>query len=112
MTIHDINMIGTFAVEFLHKNKLHQHVREWIEQGASSVYLVFIEKLEEDEVVEQHFVEAHITQKMQGRKMSLKQKYNHPQKCRWKYINPQSCRQWQKHNEGRWRSKGVSQKLY
>jgi hypothetical protein len=58
MIIHDINTTGTSAVEFLSRSKRHWRVRERTKPGATLVDLVFIEKLEEYEVVEQHFVEA------------------------------------------------------
>jgi hypothetical protein len=40
------------------KSKRSWHAREQIGPGATSIDLVFIKKLEEDEVVEQHFVET------------------------------------------------------
>ncbi len=56
--IQDINTIGTFEVEFLHKSKRCWHAREHIRPRATLVDPLFIEESEEDEAVEQHFVEA------------------------------------------------------
>ncbi len=53
----------TFAVEFLHRSKGHWHPKEETRLGATLVDLVFIEKSEDDKVVEQHFVETHTMQK-------------------------------------------------
>jgi hypothetical protein len=58
MIIHDIYRSRTSKIEFLYK-----HIRGWnsSEQagpGATSVDLVNIEELEEDEAMEQQYVEA------------------------------------------------------
>jgi hypothetical protein len=56
--IQDIDITGTIVIEFLCKSKRHWRVREQREPGATSIDLMFIEELEENEVVERHFVEA------------------------------------------------------
>jgi hypothetical protein len=58
MIIQDIDMIGTFVVEFLHGSKRHWCAKKQIGQGVTLVGSMFIEESEEDEVVEQHFVKA------------------------------------------------------
>jgi hypothetical protein len=50
--------IETSIVKFLHKSRRCWPVREQIRPRATSIDLVFIEKLEEDKAMEQHFVEA------------------------------------------------------
>jgi hypothetical protein len=66
MIIHDINMTRTFAVQFLCKSRRRWCTREQTRLGGTSIDLVFIKKSKEDEVVEQHFVEAQTTQKDTG----------------------------------------------
>ncbi len=66
MIIHDINTIGTSTVEFLRRSRRHWCIREQIGPRATFVDSMFIEELEEDEVVKQHFVEAQIAQKDTG----------------------------------------------
>ncbi len=56
--IQDIDITGTSIVEFLQRSRKHWHAREQIGLKATSIDLVFIEYSEEDEVVQQHFVEA------------------------------------------------------
>jgi hypothetical protein len=46
----------------LRKSKRNWRAREQIGLGATLVHLVFIERLEEDKIVEQHFVETKTTQ--------------------------------------------------
>jgi hypothetical protein len=55
--IQDIDIIGTIAIEFLHRSRCW-HAREQRGLRATLVDPVFIEELEEDKAVEQHFVEA------------------------------------------------------
>ncbi len=45
------------------KSGWHWHAREQTKSGATLINLVCIEKLEEDEAEEHHFVEAHTMQK-------------------------------------------------
>jgi hypothetical protein len=56
--IHDIDVIGTFVVEFLHRSRRRWCAREQTSLGDTLVDLMFIEELEKSKVVEQHFVEA------------------------------------------------------
>ncbi len=63
MIIQDIDIFGTSAIEFLRRSKRHWRVREQIRLGVTLIDPVFIEDSEEDKVVEQHFMEAQITQK-------------------------------------------------
>jgi hypothetical protein len=49
--IHDIDRSKTFAVGFLHKSKRHWHANAYTGLGATLVDQMFIEELEEDEVV-------------------------------------------------------------
>jgi hypothetical protein len=51
MIIHDINTIGTSTVEFLRRSRRHWCIREQIGPRATFVDSMFIEELEEDEVV-------------------------------------------------------------
>ncbi len=60
--IQNIYITGTFIVEFLCKGKRHWRARKQTGPRATSVDIVFTEELEEDEVVEQHFVEIHTLQ--------------------------------------------------
>ncbi len=62
MIIHDIDTIGASIVAFLRKSKRCQCARKRMGPRATLVDMVFIEKLEEDEVVEQHFVEEQTMQ--------------------------------------------------
>ncbi len=57
MIIHEIYRTRTFVVEFLHKSK-SQHVRKQTRPGATLINPMFIEELDENEAMEQHFVEA------------------------------------------------------
>jgi hypothetical protein len=43
------------VVEFLRRSRRHWHVKEQIGPRATLVDLMFIEELEEDKVMEQHF---------------------------------------------------------
>ncbi len=104
--IHDIYRTRTSAIEFLCRSRRSWHAREQTRPRATSVDPVFIEELEEDETME-----AQIVQTDTGERTLLKQKYSHPQRCRCKYNNPQRCKQWQKHNKGQWRWRGVNWKL-
>jgi len=52
MIIHDIDAVGTFAIDFLHKSKRHWCAKKQIRPGVTSIDLVFIEELKGDEVVE------------------------------------------------------------
>jgi hypothetical protein len=54
MIIQNIDIIGTFVVEFLRKSKRHWRAREQIGLGVTLIDLAFIEEMEEDKVVEQH----------------------------------------------------------
>jgi hypothetical protein len=54
MIIQNIDIIGTFVVEFLRKSKRCWRAREQIGLGVTLIDLVFIEEMEEDKVVEQH----------------------------------------------------------
>jgi hypothetical protein len=56
MIIHDIGMIRTFVINFLHRSKKCWCVREQIKLGITLVDMVFIEELKEHEAMEQHFV--------------------------------------------------------
>jgi hypothetical protein len=50
--IQHIDITGTIVIEFLRKSRRHWCVREQRKPGATSVDLMFIEELEENEVVE------------------------------------------------------------
>jgi hypothetical protein len=61
--IQDINTIITSTFEFLPRSRQRWCAREQIKLEATSADLMCIEESEEDEVEEQHFVEAQIVQK-------------------------------------------------
>ncbi len=63
MIIQDINIIGTSAVEFLHRSEQCWCAKEHIRPGATLIDLVCIKESEEDKVEEHHFVETLIVQK-------------------------------------------------
>ncbi len=52
MIIQNIDITGTTIIEFLRRSRRHWHVNEHRGPRATSIDLMFIEKLEEDEVVE------------------------------------------------------------
>jgi hypothetical protein len=52
MIIHDTDAIGTFVIDFLHRSGRHWCAKKQIRPGVTSIDLVFIEELKEDEVVE------------------------------------------------------------
>jgi hypothetical protein len=58
MIIQDVYTTGTFAIEFLCKSKRCWCAKKQTRLGATSIDLVCIEKLKEDEIEEHHFVEA------------------------------------------------------
>ncbi len=60
--IHDIYIIGTFVIQFLHKSKRSWHAKEQTILRTTLVDPMFIEDSEEDEAMEQDFVEAQIMQ--------------------------------------------------
>jgi hypothetical protein len=62
MIIHDIYKIGTSVVEFLHISKRSWCAREQTKPRVTLVDPVFIKESEEDEDVEQHFVETQTSQ--------------------------------------------------
>jgi len=65
MIIHDIYRTKTFVVEFLHSRK-SWCARKQTRPRATLVDPMFIEKSEEDKVVEQHLVETQVVQKDVG----------------------------------------------
>ncbi len=50
--IQDIDITTTSIVKFLRRSRKHWHVKEQTKPGATFIDSVFIEKLEEDKVVE------------------------------------------------------------
>ncbi len=56
--IQDINITRTFVVEFLHKSRQCWHARKQIGPKATLINLVCIEESKEDEVEENHLMEA------------------------------------------------------
>ncbi len=63
MIIHNIDTIGTSAIEFLCRSKQHWHARKQIGPRATSIDPLCIEESEEHKVEEHHFVEAQLVQK-------------------------------------------------
>jgi hypothetical protein len=61
--IQDINTTRTYVVEFLDISKRHWCPKEQIGPRATSIDPMFIEELEDDERVEQHFVEEQTMEK-------------------------------------------------
>jgi hypothetical protein len=62
-TIQDIDITGTYVVEFLRKSKRHWHARKPTRPRITSIDPVSIEESKEDETKEHHFVGAQIMQK-------------------------------------------------
>jgi hypothetical protein len=58
MIIQNIDTTGTSTMEFLCRSRQRWRARKHTGLGATSIDLVCIEELEEDEVKEQHFVKA------------------------------------------------------
>ncbi len=61
--IQDIDIIETFKVEFLHRSRQHQCGRKQTGPRVTSIDLVCLKELEENEVEKHHFVEAQMMQK-------------------------------------------------
>jgi len=58
MIIQDMDITGTFAIEFLRKSRQRWRAREQIGLGVTSINSVYIEESEEDETMKHQFVEA------------------------------------------------------
>jgi hypothetical protein len=72
---------------------------------------VFIEELEEDEAVEQHFVEEQTMGKDTWEENIIKVEEHLSLEVHVEYNKPQGCMRIQKHNEGWWTWRGMKQKL-
>jgi len=58
MIIQDINTTKIYVIEFFHESKIRWHPKKQTRPRATSIDLVFIKELMDDEMMEQHFVDA------------------------------------------------------
>jgi len=72
---------------------------------------VFIEESEDDEGVEQHFVEEQTMEKDTREENIIEVEKHLSLEIQVEYNKPKRCKQMQKHNEGQWRQRGMKQKL-
>ncbi len=105
--IQDINTTRTFVVEFLHTSKRHWCPKEQIGLNVTSIDPVFIEKSKDNKGVEQHFVEEQTMEKNTKEENIIEVEEHISLEVQVEYNKPERCRQMQKHNQGRWRWRGV-----
>jgi hypothetical protein len=74
---------------------------------ATSIDPAFIEESEDDEGVEQHFVEEQTMEKDIREENIMEVEEHLLLEIHVEYNKPKRCKQMQKHNEGRWRWRGV-----